>query len=469
VDEEQRLDIALFRYRIIAPLLDPDLTPRLAQEYRHRVTTETHHMPHTDRTRIAPRTLRLWVQHYRERGFEGLKPKRRSDREAPRSLRPEVLDAAVAHRQALPERSIPELITLLESTGVALPGEVKPSTLARWLQVLEVTSRDLRRQAAPPRRRFEQTRRNALWQGDVLYGPHLPDPADPGHKRRTYLVAWLDDYSRLCPHAGFYWAEHLPALEDSLRRAILRYGVPERLYVDNGKIYSARQFARICAELGIRTSHATPYHPEGKGKIERFFRTIREGFLKEARLLKLETLEDLNRLFWAWLEEAYHHRTHTATGQRPAERFAHGPGPLRQVEPAELERSFLWQEERVVDKTSCVSLLGNRYEVDARLRSKRIELRFNPYDLTRVQVHYRDRDYGLARPVDLQRTVDQRVGATPTELAPEEVPLVSYLAALEERHRARLRQALQGTPFARLLPPEAAHNPDEKGVPLTDV
>jgi transposase InsO family protein len=469
MDEEQRLDIALFRYRIIAPLLDPDLTPRLAQEYRRRITTESHSIPCTDRTRIAPRTLRLWVQHYRERGFEGLKPRPRSDREAPRALRPEVLDAAVAHRKALPERSIPELITLLESTGVARPGEVKPSTLARWLQVLEVTSRDLKRQTAPPRRRFEQPRRNALWQGDVMYGPHLPDPADPARKRRTYLVGWIDDYSRLCPHASFYWAEHLPALEDSLCRAILRYGLPERLYVDNGKIYSARQFERICAELGIRTSHAAPYHPEGKGKIERFHRTVREGFLKEARHLKLETLEDLNRLFWAWLEEAYHHRVHTATGQRPAERFAHGPGTLRRPEPTELEHIFLWQEERVVDKTSCVALLGNCYEVDAQLRGRRVELRFNPYDLTRIQVHYRDRDHGLARPVDLQRTVDARVGDTPTRPTPEAAPLVSYLAALEERHQKRLRQALQGTPFARLLQPEEDQPTDEKGGRSTDV
>lgn len=450
MDEEQRLDVALFRYRLLAPLLDPDLSPAEVRDIRERITNATHNIPHSNRTRIAPRTLREWRRRYRESGFEGLKPKRRTDRERSRALRPEVLEAAVAHKRALPSRSTHELITLLEATGVALPGEVKPSTLARWLAVLGVTRRELERERAPARRRFEQPRPNALWQGDVMHGPALPDPQDPGHKRKTYLVAWLDDYSRLCPHAAFYRAENLPALEDSLRRAILRYGVPERVYVDNGKIYSARQFERICAELGIRASHSTPYQPEGRGKIERFFRTVRQGFLQEAVRLQLDTLADLNRLFWAWLEEAYHHRLHADTKERPAARFAHGPGDIHTVDPDQLARVFLWQEDRRVDKTGCISLLGNRYEVDGRLRGKRVLLRFNPYDLTQIQVFYRDHAYGLARPLELRRDVDTRVGNLPPE-EPEEASFVSYLRALEQRHQARLRQSLRGTPFVKLL------------------
>ncbi|HEY8449068.1 MAG TPA: DDE-type integrase/transposase/recombinase, partial [Bacillota bacterium] len=271
--EDERLDIALFRYAVIRPLLAEDLTVGERRALRAEICAQTHDIPHSHKTRIAARTLRRWLQRYREAGFEGLKPRSRSDRGRPRRLAPAVIEQAAALRRELPTRSIGQLIALLEATGHAAPGQVKPSTLARVLRARGLTRQAL---AAPKRiyRHFEAPHRNALWQADLSHGPYLPHPHDPDKRRKTYLLAILDDRSRLVVYAAFFWEQDVAALEVALRQAILRYGVPERLYVDNGKIFVARRVQLACARLGIELVRQTPYRPEGKGKIERFFGTV---------------------------------------------------------------------------------------------------------------------------------------------------------------------------------------------------
>ena len=133
--------------------------------------------------------------------------------------------------------------------------------------------------------------------------PTLPDSDQPEAKKRTYLVAVLDDFSRLIPHAEFYRHEKLPHLENTLQKAILKRGIPHVLYVDNGQIFSAHQINLICAELGIRKITSKPYSPEGK--IERFFRTVRADFLTELEHEKVDHLHQLNSKFWAWIEQAW--------------------------------------------------------------------------------------------------------------------------------------------------------------------
>jgi putative transposase len=187
---------------------------------------------------------------------------------------------------------------------------------------------------------------NALWQGDALVGPWLPDPGQPGKQRRAHLFCFIDDHSRLVPYAEFFFDEALPRMERVLKLAILRRGLPQALYVDNGQVYAATQFGAACATLGIRRIHTAPYSPESKGKQERFFATLRAQFLPEVEASNITSLAELNASLWAWLERIYHQHAHSETGQTPLARYTAGLAQVKTADPEVLRRAFLWREQR---------------------------------------------------------------------------------------------------------------------------
>jgi transposase InsO family protein len=441
--EDRATEEALFRYGVISPLLEPNLDRAEQSRRRREILGRPHALPGGGYRQVSARTLRRWLKAYREGGFEALKPKPRRDRSRPRAISPEVLAKAVALKEELPERSVRQIVDMLAmdpETPVG-PGELKVSTLARQLRLLGKTRRLLARPARAFRR-FEQEGPNRLWQADVCHGPWLADPQDPAKKRRTYLVAFLDDYSRLVCHAQFYFAEDLVSLLHCFKQAILKRGVPAKVYCDNGAVFQSRQFALVCANLGIRHLSARPYAPEGKGKVERFFGTVQRSFIPEVVRLNPKTLEELNEFFWAWLEQFYHHHVHAETGQTPATRFAKGPGEIRLVDPLALTAAFLWREKRKVDKTGCFSFQGNRYEAPPHLAGKTVEIRYDPFDLSRLQIFHEGQAMGEARPLELSRKTDERVEAPPVPEETRSVPRLSYLELLRKRHTAALKEEL---------------------------
>jgi putative transposase len=208
--------------------------------------------------------------------------------------------------------------------------------------------------------------------------------------------------------------------------------VPRAIYVDNGSPFASRQLERACAKLGIRLIHSRPGEPAGRGKVERFFRTVRDGFEVEATLAGIADLGELNRLFAAWVEQIYHHRVHSETGQSPLERFG-APGPPALPSLVELHEGFLWSENRAVTKTATVSLHGNLYEVDPALAGRRVELVFDPFDLTTIEVRYQSRAVGGAVPRRIGRHAHPH--ARPDEIAPAAEPSgIDYLRLIEARH-----------------------------------
>jgi len=447
-------DVALRRYGIIAPLLSPDLGPGEAWSIRADILERKHALSGEGKARaISARTLRRWLRAYRAGGFETLKPKTREDQGRPRRIDPAVLEKAVALREEVPERSARQIIDILvldPNTPVGA-GDLKPSTLARHLARLGKT-RSLLKTPKHSFRRYEKERPNVQWQSDVWYGPYLPDPQNPSTKRRTYLIAFLDDHSRLMTHGAFYPAEDLPNLLDALKKALLKRGLPTRLYCDNGVIYASKQFSRIVAELGIHHISARPYAPEGKGKIERFWRTVDSSFLPELRARPAASLEELNALFGAWLEQGYHHWPNREIGETPAARFARGMADIRLPDPARLAQVFLWREDRGVDKTSQVPLQGNRYEVDPRLAKRRVELRYDPFDLSTIQVWCDGQRFDDARPYDLVREHDQRVRPRNQDQVALPATGLSYLDLLLGKHQAEARATLGRIAFHRARP-----------------
>ncbi len=283
----------------------------------------------------------------------------------------------------------------MELSGKVPQGVLKRSTVYDYLDRCELTRRHLRKEHKAYQR-YQARHRNQRWLGDTCHLLHLNDPEQAGKKKKVYLICWMDDYSRLVTHGQCYWAERLPMLEDSLKKAMMKRGLPMQLYVDNGKIYSSNYLDAVCGKLGIMRSRSRPYQPAGKGKIERLFATIQNSFLPEFHeLLKKETLSlaELNEYLWVWLDKYYHERIHSATKQTPRLRFETCGQPLRTATLEELYDVFLVEEKRTVDKTKTFSLNGRTFETVPELVQKRILVRFDPYDLSTTQVYYEGKRY----------------------------------------------------------------------------
>lgn len=451
MEDIMREEIAAFRYQMIAPAVVEGIDPRIAAAILRDLAGKNYTIPYSRKTTVGLRTLERWVSNYRKGGFEALKPLERNDANKPRSMDPLIVELACALRREAPSRSVRQIISIMELSGRVDPGTVKRSTLAEHLARAGCSRDAIVKQKQRSYRRFGAEHRNQSWQGDCQHTLALPHPTRPNAFRKVYLLAWLDDYSRLV-YGQFYWEEKGPRLEDCLKRAILRYGVPEQIYVDNGAIYSSHHLARVCGKLSIRLSHSRPYRPQGRGKQERFFRYVDQSFLPEARMLiesgRLKSLTELNEYLWSWLAIAYNGKKHSVTKQTPEDRFALDPTPIRRVDPVFLREVFLWEDKRTVDKTGCVSLHGNRYEVETSLAGRQVLLRYDPYDLGSIEVWHENKRFLDAVPFVLRRHRHHAIEPPATD------KLLTGLNLLElarKEMQSRQEEALAKTSFTSLV------------------
>lgn len=453
---ERRTDIALFRYTLILPILR-EPSARARQQLRKNLAAVIYDIPHSQRQRLSVSSLARWERAYRAGGFEALKPQPRSDRDQPRAVSPETLDRAEALKREQPFRSARSIATMLslDQTNPISEEKLADRTLRRHLTKRGATTAQLLTEQRPkPYRRFERSAFGDLWQGDAMHGPWLPNPAHPDQQRQVFLFAFIDDHTRLVPHAQFYWNEQLPRLEVCFKRAILRYGIPLAVYVDQGKVYTAKHFNTICASLGVRRILGTPYYPEGRGKIERFFQFVQTDFLPELARAQVTTLPDLNQSLLAWLEVVYHRKPHSEIGQAPLERFRHQPNAAaRTVDPTALRQAFLHRDQRKVTKTATISFQGNRYQVPDYLRGQTLELRYDPFDLSHLELWFQEVFLQVAQPERLLNPTHPDLDMDPTPVSPPSATGLDYLALLRAEHHRLIQAQLQGIHFSHLTTP----------------
>ena len=423
---------ALWRYGVIRDAVDERLTHRQRGVVVRELAGGMHEHPGGQRRELSRSTVDRWVRVYRAGGFDALKPIQRKG--VPRTAAA-LLEQAVALRREQPARTGAQIARILARVhGV----DVAPSarTVERHLARVGVSRAAA---AGAPRvfGRFEADSPNELWVSDALHGPVCVGPA--GRPVKAICFAILDDHSRLIVAARFVAAETTLGLEAVLRAGLQARGIPQRLYVDNGAPFASGQLARVCAVLGIRLTHSAPGRPQGRGKIERFFRTLRSQMLIELGD-QPRRLEDLNALLTAWIERVYHHATHSQTGQTPVERYcAHRP---RHATPSELREAFLWAEQRTVTKTATVSLHANTYEVDPALNGRTVTLLFDPFDLGCVEVRHDSRSFGEARACQIGRHVHPRAQAEPRDDQPAAPTGIDYLAMIKADHDAKLARKI---------------------------
>ena len=376
MDHKGQEEIALHRWAVIAEAAGDRLTPGERGALVRQIAARAHAHPDGSSRRYSRGTIDRWLRAWRAGGLEALRPSPRADTGVVRA-HPELFAEAAALRLELPGRSAAQIASILyHRHGVAVSERTVRGQLRRAGLHREAL-------AAEPKAygRYEAARPNERWITDVLVGPWVPYPRREGSARaRLFLI--VDDHSRLLVDGRFFAHENARACQDLLRRAITRRGLPEVFYADNGAPFSNAWLARTCGVLGIRLVHSKPYSPEGRGKQERLNRYIREAFLAEAAHHGIESLDALNDLFAAWAGQVANRRVHAETGQTPIGRFE-AAGPPRQASPDLLREAFRWSVTRRVTRTATVPLEGNSYAVDPALIGRRVELRYDPEDLTR--------------------------------------------------------------------------------------
>ncbi len=309
MDEKTRKEIALFRYGLIAELVHRREGERGLYALLHEKAARVYEIPGSRRTRVAVETLRDWLSAYRRGGFDALYPKPRRDQGHARAIPQEVADLLCSIKEERPSLSVALVIEEAKRKN-AFPESLylAPATVHRLLSRNALMDKKPREPNSKDRRRFAFEKANELWMSDVMHGPAVV--VDNKRKRKTYLIAFLDDATRVVPYASFALSENTAAFLPVLKQAIRRRGIPQRLYVDNGAAYRSHHLALVCAKLGITLIHARPYQPQAKGKQERWFRTVRMQLLSFLNEDDTKSIDALNRRFWGWVEAEYHRAPH---------------------------------------------------------------------------------------------------------------------------------------------------------------
>lgn len=370
--------VALFRYGVIADFINlPPGTKGLYAQIKKKAE-QSYSIPGSNRTKVAEETIRSWLKKYRKGGFDALLPKSRTDKGKARRLPLEVADVLLAVKEENPEFTVPLVIKRARAGG-KIPEDVRlpESTIYKLLARHGLTAK--KKVPAKDHRRFSFEYAGDLFMSDVMHGPAVK--TKNGRKQKTYLIAFIDDATRVIPYAAFAHSENTAAFMEVLKQAVLRRGIPMRLFVDNGSAFRSHHLSLVCAKLGVTLIHARPYHAEAKGKIERWFRTIRLQFLPLLSEKDMQSLEQINRALWTYIEIEYHRSPHRILGETPLDRWAQCGQRVRYPEPGvDLDDLFLFEDKRKVQKDRTISLNGMVYEIDASLVGETVMLRYNPAD-----------------------------------------------------------------------------------------
>ncbi len=372
MEESMREKIALFRYGLIAPLINGQVD---RATYLAEVSSKTHQVPLYGEKTYAVKTILEWWLFYRREGFDGLKPGTRSDLGKSRTLSEEQQARMRVLRNQHAEMPVTVFYETMIAQGELMPSEVSYSTLHRFLSKHGlVKSEPL--SGPEERKRFAHDTVNRLWQTDASEGPRL---LIGGKLVRTHLLAFIDDCSRLVPFAQFVPTEKFDGLRTVMKEALIRRGIPKLLYTDNGKIFRSDILQFACANLGIQLLHTRSFDPQSKGKIERYFRTVKMRFYTLLKAQPATSLEELNTRFWAWLETEYHRRPHASLeGKMPLEVYLSQIEQVRTVsDPAMLDPLFLRRAKRTVKHDATFSLENRLYELPAAFAGQKIELRYD--------------------------------------------------------------------------------------------
>jgi putative transposase len=394
--EDEKMQVAVFRFAVISDFV---IGTQMSRAEKRRLMRDKcarkWQIPFSAKTSLSIGTINRWCRLYKDSNgdLKSLQPKDRCDQGKSRAMDEDTCLSLIESKLETPALTVPQLIEQMNQQNRVSPGIVlNNSTVYRFLHQQNLAQLPIKKPV--DRRKFEAELPNDLWQSDVMHGPKVDVN---GKMRKSYLIAVIDDHSRLIAHGQFYLSEALHSYLQAFENALAKRGLPRKLYVDNGAAFRSRHLEYISASLAIALIHSKPYTPQGRGKIERFFRTVRGQFLTG---FKGQTLNELNESFEHWLSNIYHQRKHSSTKQTPIERFAAKLQCLRAA-PDNLHDYFRKVARRKVNKDRSITLNGRLYEAPVALIGKRVELLYHESQPEQIEVKYQNKSFGMLVAVNL--------------------------------------------------------------------
>lgn len=398
MDEKTRQAIALKRFSVISPIISGNVKNNT--EYFQELSKTPVDMPYHGVRLYHYKTFESWLYNYYRYGLDGLTPGFRSDKGKSRKITAEIGEKIKKYRTEHPKVPITILYERLVSEKVINPMEISRPTVYRYVADMVLPSGE--GETGEESLRFSYQYPGEMWQGDVLYGPYI----QVGKKmQQTYLHAFIDDATRLITFSRFFFEQNFETLRISLKEAMLKNGIPRLLYTDNGKIYRSQQLEYICASIGCTLLHSQPYVPRGRGKIERYFGTVRTRFLSDLSLENLSSIDALNSAYENWLETDYQKKKHSAlSGKTPHQMFIDGIDRVRLVtDRKQFSENFLLRVSRKVNHDATIQIDNLLFETDPAFSRKRLEVRYEPgwlEDATKALMLYEDgKKVGEARKI----------------------------------------------------------------------
>jgi len=390
-------DWAVFRYGLISEATRP-LADEVVSQVLSRIAARQHHLPDGSVRRFSAATLRAWLQAYRKGGLDALFPRDRSDKGSFRRIDDDAAEIIARYRVQNRKLSVKLFHQVLHQDQVLPSGmRVCEATLRRFLKVrgLDKPLRD----PTQARTKYEMPHPNDLWIGDFMHGPKVS--SEKG-KRKAILCGIIDDHSRVLVGARFAFTEETADLLNTLRDAVATYGIGKRFYCDNGPAFSSQHLSEACARIGVALLHSEPFDAPSRGKIERFFRTVRMRFLPQVTDDDLQSLEALQNRFDTWLREDYHLKRHAGIGMKPLDRFLAGAETtlIQRLSAQELDFAFMGRLVRFVRNDSTIKVGGLFYEVPPEFIGGRVDIRFPVGRPEEMVLYKNDEPLGPIRLVD---------------------------------------------------------------------
>ena len=421
-------EVATKRVEILSPLLYREMD----RAQRSQLIREI-----SEREGISERTLRRWLLAYEQDGYQGLLPHSKPYQGKRSSVTEEIVDEAVMLRREVPTRSIRQIITILEREGKAKPGEIKRSTLQDHLMKRGYGAKQLQMyhsSGGGAARRFERLHRNDLWQMDLKYLLVLPETAKR-KAQQLYASVIIDDATRLVVACKIYDRQDTWNVLDSFREALELYGIPERIFTDNGSQYISRHLTQVCAKLGIKKLRARPRRASAKGKVEAFNRYL-DSFVQEVKLKRPQTAVEVQHYMDIWLSELYHHKPHSAlSGKTPEQVFKEDSCPLRWATQEQLDWAFTFTEQRLVDKTGCISFSGIPWEVGEDLIGMKVEVAFRSDNPEELEVFHEGFEPRKIKPLKITEHTNPRTRVPREEIPPSTSRELDAATREYEKHK----------------------------------
>ena len=396
-------EIAAFRYGIISPVIHsarPD-----QRGYFREMSEKSFQVPGVGHRQYASTTFKHWLKVYRKSGIEGLIPVQRSDKGASRRIDEQLAQAIVEVKTEHPYLSCCNLYRLLIEQDRLPHPSISEGTLRTFLKSKGL---DGKNKKSVPRKKYEVPFVNDLWVADFMHGPK----GLCGKNSKVYLLAIIDDHTRMIVGCQFFMQENTLAIEDVFKKAVLTYGLPKKFYCDNGAPFSSKHLLWACAKMTVSLIHSKPYDSPSRGKIERFFRTFRAKFLNPLPRHEIYSLEHLNELLDSWIDKDYHRHYHGGINSKPLDRYMDGIKEiqLRTIAEQELDLCFFQTISRKVKKDSTISVKNCLYEVPPKYIGNTVEIRFPSSKPTDLSIYEDNSPVCAIKPVDVHKNSESPLG-----------------------------------------------------------